>query len=97
MRQEAEERKALEAEKKKIEKEEAKYHSEIEKAQEALNVALSDDEREKLQERILKLQSQLSSVIVKKSEIANLQNGKAGNVYIISNLGSFGNDVLKME
>ncbi len=97
MRQEAEERKALEAEKKKIEKEEAKYHSEIEKAQEALNVALSDDEREKLQERILELQSQLSSVIVKKSEIANLQNGKAGNVYIISNLGSFGNDVLKME
>ena len=97
MRQEAEERKALEAEKKKIEKEEAKYHSEIEKAQEALNVALSDDEREKLQERILELQSQLSSVIVKKSEIANLQNGKAGNVYIISNLGSFGNDVLRME
>ncbi len=97
MRQEAEERKALEAEKKKIEKEEAKYHSEIEKVQEALNVALSDDEREKLQERILELQSQLSSVIVKKSEIANLQNGKAGNVYIISNLGSFGNDVLKLE
>ena len=97
MRQEAEERKALEAEKKKIEKEEAKYHSEIEKVQEALNAALSDAEREKLQERILELQSQLSSVIVKKSEIANLQNGKAGNVYIISNLGSFGNDVLKLE
>ena len=87
----------MEAEKKKIEKEEAKYHSEIEKVQEALNVALSDDEREKLQERILELQSQLSSVIVKKSEIANLQNGKVGNVYIISNLGSFGNDVLKLE
>ena len=97
MRQEAEERKALEAEKKKIEKEEAKYHSEIEKVQEALNAALSDAEREKLQERILELQSQLSSVIVKKDEIASLQNGKAGNVYIISNLGSFGNDVLKLE
>lgn len=96
MRQEAEERKALEAEKKKIEKEEAKYHSEIEKVQEALNVALSDAEREKLQERILDLQSQLSSVIVKKDEIASLQNGKAGNVYIISNLGSFGNDVFKI-
>ena len=96
MRQEAEERKALEAEKKKIEKEEAKYHSEIEKVQEALNAALSDAEREKLQERILELQSQLSSVIVKKDEIASLQNGKAGNVYIISNLGSFGNDVFKI-
>lgn len=96
LRQEAEERKALEAEKKKIEKEEAKYHSEIEKVQEALNAALSDAEREKLQERILELQSQLSSVIVKKDEIASLQNGKAGNVYIISNLGSFGNDVFKI-
>ncbi len=96
MRQEAEERKALEAEKKKIEKEEAKYHSEIEKVQEALNAALSDAEREKLQERILELQSQLSSVIVKKDEIASLQNGKAGNVYIIGNLGSFGNDVFKI-
>lgn len=96
MRQEAEERKALEAEKKKIEKEEAKYHSEIEKVQEALNAALSDAEREKLQERILELQSQLSSVIVKKDEIASLQNGKAGNVYIISNLGSFGDNIFKI-
>ena len=28
--------------------------------------------------------------------IATLQNGKAGNVYIISNLGSFGDDVFKI-
>lgn len=96
MRQEAEERKALEAEKKKIEKEESKYRSEIEKMQEALNAASSNIEIEKLQQRILELQSQLSSVIVKKDEIASLQNGKAGNVYIISNLGSFGNDVFKI-
>ena len=51
---------------------------------------------EKLQSRILELQAQLSSVILKKEEITNLQNGKAGNVYIISNLGSFGNDVFKI-
>lgn len=62
--------------KKKIEKEEAKYHSEIEKAQEALNVALSDDEKEKLQERILELQSQLLSVIVKKVRLQTFKMEK---------------------
>ena len=32
----------------------------------------------------------------KKEEIVRLQMGKAGYVYIISNLGSFGNDVFKI-
>ena len=40
--------------------------------------------------------SYYSDVVVKKEEITNLQNGKAGNVYIISNLGSFGKDVFKI-
>lgn len=96
MRQEAEERKALELEKKKVEKEELKYNTEIAKLQESLSVTTSESEMEKLQSRILELQAQLSSVILKKEEITNLQNGKAGNVYIISNLGSFGNDVFKI-
>ena len=42
------------------------------------------------------MQGHLSDVIIKKEEIVNLQNGKAGNVYIISNLGSFGEDVFKV-
>nr|DAD89696.1 MAG TPA: helicase [Siphoviridae sp. ctWDo30] len=96
MRQEAEERKALESEKKKVAKEEEKYKSEIEKLQESIKVKTSETEIEKLQARILELQGQLSDVILKKEEITNLQNGKAGNVYIISNLGSFGEDVFKI-
>lgn len=96
MRQEAEERKALEAEKKKVEKEESKYKAEIEKLQGTLEQADSDTETQKLRARILELQKQLSDVVVKKEEITNLQNGKAGNVYIISNLGSFGKDVFKI-
>ena len=96
MRQEAEEKKALENERKKVEKEEAKYKTEIEKLQGSLNQATSDDEMQKLRARILELQNQLTGVIVKKEEIVNLQNGKAGNVYIISNLGSFGKDVFKI-
>ena len=95
MRQEAEERKALEAERKKVEKEESKYQSEIQKLKEQLSAA-KDEELEKLNARILQLQSQLAKVIVKKEEISNLANGKAGNVYVISNLGSFGENVFKI-
>ena len=95
MRQETEERKALETERKKVEKEESKYKSEIEKLKEQL-VNAQASELDKLNARILELQKQLSDVIVKKEEISNLANGKAGNVYIISNLGSFGENIFKI-
>lgn len=95
MRQEAEERKALEAERKKIEKEEAKFESQIATLSEQANSA-EGAALDALKARILELQSQLANVIVKKEEISNLQNGKAGNVYIISNLGSFGDNVFKI-
>ena len=95
MRQEAAERKALENERKKIEQEEDKFNSEIQK----LNAQLSsapEDEIEILKSRILELQSQLADVVVKKEEITTLAQGKAGNVYIISNVGSFGDNVFKI-
>ena len=38
----------------------------------------------------------MSDVAIKKEEIVSLQNGKAGNIYIISNLGSFGENVFKI-
>ena len=62
----------------------------------ALSESTSEQDKEQLQARILDLQKQLTEVIVKKDEIVNLQNGKAGNIYIISNLGSFGEDVFKI-
>lgn len=95
MRQEAEERKALEAERKKVEREEEKYTNEINKITEQLSSA-EDGELEKLKARILELQSQLADVVIKKEEISNLANGKAGNVYVISNLGSFGENIFKI-
>lgn len=95
MRQEAEERKALEAERKKIEQEESKFQNQIATLTEQ-SVSAEGSELDALKARILELQSQLLDVVVKKEEISNLQNGKAGNVYIISNLGSFGNNVFKI-
>lgn len=96
MRQEAEERKALENELKKIAKEEEKYNNEISKIQETIAQTTDQSDLEKLKARILELQEQLGQVIIKKEEITNLQNGKAGTVYVISNLGSFGEDVFKI-
>lgn len=95
MRQEAEERKALEQEKKKVENEELKYNNEIEKLKLQLQET-ADKEKDLLNAKILELQAKLSDVIVKKDNITQLQNGKAGNVYIISNLGSFGENVFKV-
>lgn len=95
MRQEAEERKALEAEKKKVEKEESKYQEQITNLKAQLSNA-EDEKLANLKSRILELEGQLASVTVKKENIVALQNGKAGNVYIISNLGSFGDKIFKI-
>lgn len=95
MRQEAEERRALEAEKKKIEKEESKFQNQI--AQIEDQIASADaDKVAQLEARLAELQSQLNTVKERKDTIATLQNGKAGNVYVISNLGSFGEEVFKI-
>lgn len=95
MRQEAEERRALEAEKKKIEIEESKFQGQITHIEEQLASA-EPDKVSQLEARLAELKAQLNAVQEKKDTIAKLQNGKAGNVYVISNLGSFGDDVFKI-
>ncbi len=97
MRQEAEERKILEEQRKQIEAEESKYLFEINKLNEQLNDIDQEDEKyQQLREKIAELEGQLDTVEHKKDEIIKLQNGKAGYVYIISNLGSFGDTVFKI-
>ena len=95
MRQEAAERERLELERKKVDGEEAKYRSELERLAQMLAAASAADSAA-LNARIAQLEAQLSSVEARKSEIINLQNGKAGTVYIISNLGAFGDHVFKI-
>lgn len=95
MRQEAEDRKALEMEREKVEKEEAKYNAEISRLNEQMKDA-SEELIKKLKARILEIESLKAEVAIKKDKIANLQNGKAGNIYIISNLGSFGENMFKI-
>lgn len=96
MRQEAEERKELELQQKQVEKEEAKYKQEIQIAEEQLAECSDDTLIKQLQDKINQLTEQLQEVETQKDEIIKLQNGKAGYVYIISNLGSFGDNRFKI-
>lgn len=95
MRQEAEERKKLEEEQRKIEVEESKYTAEMEKLHKQLQTA-DDTKSEAVFARLAELEMLLSQVTEKKETISRLQNGKAGYVYIISNLGSFGDHTFKI-
>ena len=45
---------------------------------------------------IAELEEQVNQLNEKKEEIVNLANGKAGHVYVISNLGSFGENIFKV-
>lgn len=112
MREEREERMRLEEERKRVAEEEAKYAVEQERLrrlrEEAATKAAEEVARcgeqsaettEALAEidaQILKVESNLGEVAVQREEIAKRQNGKAGTVYVISNLGSFGPDVFKV-
>ena len=96
MRQEKEERKILDAERKKLEREESKYRTEMERNVELLKTETDDFKVLQLQQRLEELQMQLDDVEVKKEEITTLAMGKAGYVYVISNLGSFGENIFKI-
>jgi hypothetical protein len=95
MRQEAAERKELEKQRAQVEAEESKYLSEIEKVKDQM-IGADENLLDSLNEKIKSLQEQLDRVEEKKEDIINLQNGKAGSVYVISNLGSFGDNVYKV-
>lgn len=96
MREEAEERKRLKEQQEQMRKEEEKYHSEIDNIHQQLTTTSDDEQKQKLLDKIKELENQISDLSSKKEEITSLQNGKAGYVYVISNLGSFGNDVFKV-
>jgi hypothetical protein len=96
MRQEAAERKELARQQKLIEKEEQKYTSEIDAVNELIEAEIDQGKIAQLEERLRKLQGQLDTLDQKKEEIIRIQSGKAGNVYIISNAGAFGESVFKI-
>jgi hypothetical protein len=96
MRQEAEERRILEQQKKQIEQEESKYLAEIKNVQAQLNAADTEETRIACEQRLAAINTMFGELEGKKEEILKLQNGQAGYVYVISNLGSFGDHMFKI-
>ena len=96
MREEAEERRILKEQAEQMEKESSKYKTEIENINQQLLFSTDAEKKQQLLEKAKELEIQLKNIEDRKEEIINLQNGKAGYVYVISNLGSFGDDVFKV-
>lgn len=111
MRLEKQEQKEIEEQKKKLEQEQAKYDQEIARANELLakemekiNAQAEAEETsaeqaliiEQLKQRMAELEQQQLEVIHKKEDVLRLAKGKAGYVYVISNVGSFGENVFKV-
>jgi len=92
-----EEKAAREAEKaqQQAEKEEAKYQELLEKAQKDASAA-SEKDKEKLSAEIAELQQRIAEIEEKKQAISQAMITKTGHVYIISNVGSFGENVYKI-
>ncbi|WP_025162472.1 DUF4041 domain-containing protein [Paraclostridium bifermentans] len=96
MKEEARVLKEIEAEKKKIEKEEIHFKNAINDLNTKIESA-TDEEKDKLIQKLIELENKLNEVKLSKEDVMNREkNTRAGYVYIISNIGSFGEDVYKI-
>lgn len=92
-----EERAAREAEKAKAkaETEESEYQELLKKAEQEVKLA-SEKDKEKLNTKIEELQQRIAEIEEKRRTISQAMLTKTGHVYIISNVGSFGENVYKI-
>lgn len=96
LREEEKVRREFEQAQKEAEKEEANYEKALEKARKEIEVA-TGDKYDKLQAQIEKLEQELKEAHEKKERaISMAQQTKRGHVYVISNIGSFGEQVFKI-
>lgn len=97
MREEAKVQKEIEEMKAKIEKEEKHFNQAMSSTNELLQKAKTDAERELLRNELTNIQEKLSGIEKDKQDILyREQQTRAGYVYIISNIGSFGENVYKI-
>lgn len=96
MREEARVLKEIETEKKKIEKEETHFKNAIEDLSNKIDTA-TDKDKNKLLEKLAEMEAKLKELELSKENVMDREkNTRAGYVYIISNIGSFGDDVYKI-
>lgn len=97
LREEEKVRHEMEMAKKKIEKDEAQFKHEIERTMKYLQKSSMDAEKQLYLDKIKELNEKLEKLTQEKESLAQREaNAKAGYVYIISNIGSFGEDIYKI-
>lgn len=90
-------RREIENEKMKIEKEEIQFNNEVKSLFKRLEKAPSDVEKELYADKIRELENKIKELeIDKKNVLEREQNTRAGYVYVISNIGSFGENIYKI-
>ena len=96
MREEEKARIEIEKAKEEAEKEESRYQKALEKAREEISKT-TGVESEKLSEKIQELEKQLElAKQAKERAISRAQLTKSGHMYVISNIGAFGENVFKI-
>ena len=90
-------RREIESEKKKIEKDQTQFSNEINKLMKYLQKSSNDTEKQLYIDKVRELEEKLKE-LEKSKEIVleRATNAKAGFVYIISNIGSFGENIYKI-
>lgn len=96
LREEEKARREYEQAQREAEKEESIYQKALDKVRKELDISFGD-KHEKLQAQIEKLEEELRLAQEKKERALSMaQQTKRGHVYIISNIGSFGQNVYKI-
>lgn len=97
LKEEEKVRREIEREKAKIEKDETQFKSEISKLMKYLQKTDNEVEKTLYIDKIKECEEKLSELETVKSDVLNREkNTRAGFVYIISNIGSFGENIFKI-
>lgn len=97
LREDARVERECQEQKKQIEKDMRQFHNEVSKLMKYMNKSHNDVEKEIYVEKIKELEAKIKELEEKKDSVVKReQNAKAGFVYIISNVGSFGEDIYKI-
>lgn len=90
-------RREIEAQKAKIEKDQTQCSKEIDKLMSYMQKSQNDTEKQLYIDKIKELEEKLKELEASKETVLEREaNARAGFVYIISNIGSFGDDIYKI-
>lgn len=97
MIEEAKAQKEIEQQKAKIEKDQSQFNNEINRMTKYLQRTTNDAEKQLYIDKIKELEGKLKELETQKQDVLTREaNAKAGYVYVISNIGSFGDNIYKI-